>query len=126
MQLRKEVDAQVRQPPAPKSPTVTVYFGDSIESPDVGMVRVDIPAGAGMPPHQHNGSDVILSPVTGFIRIGKAEDSIDVHVGDAAYITRDEKVSLTNPGPEPARLIVAAGPANFVAGIGAWPAPEEG
>ncbi|NYI66443.1 cupin domain-containing protein [Spelaeicoccus albus] len=116
----------IRQPPAPDSPTVTVYFGDETESPDVGMVRVDVPAGAGMPTHKHSGSDVILTPISGFVRVVKGEESVDVHVGDAVYITRDEAVSLANPGTQPARLIVAAGPANFVAGIRAWPDPQRG
>lgn len=123
MKLRRESDGLIRKPPAPDSPTVTVYFGGDDDSRDVGVVRVDVPAGAGMPPHKHHGSDVVLSPITGFVRIAKGDEAIDVHVGDAALVTKDEAVSLTNPGTEPARLLVAAGPADFVGNVRAWPDP---
>lgn len=111
----------MRKPQAPNSPTVTVFFGGEGEGADVGLVRVEVPAGAGMPPHKHNGSDVILTPVTGYVRIEKGSEAIEVHVGDSALVGKDEKVSLTNPGTETAEVIVAAGPANFVAGILSWP-----
>jgi len=123
MYLRKAAEGLLRKPPQPDSPTVTVFFAGD-ESPDLGMVEVAVPPGAGMPPHQHGGSDVVLVPISGHVLIAKDSEEIEVHVGDAALITRDEKVSLTNPGDEPARLIVAAGPANFVAGVREWPSPD--
>lgn len=124
MQLRKEAEALVRKPPAPNSPVVTVFFGGEEGGPDVGLVRVQVPAGAGMSAHRHNGSDVILAPVVGWVRISKGEEAIDVHVGDSALVLKDEAVSLTNPGSETAHVIVAAGPADFVAGIREWPEPD--
>ncbi len=124
MQLRKEAEGLVRKPPAPNGPVVTVFFGGEEGGPDVGLVRVHVPAGAGMPAHRHNGSDVILAPVVGWVRISKGEESIEVHAGDSALIRKDEEVSLTNPGSEPAHVIVAAGPAEFVAGIREWPEPD--
>lgn len=108
----------------PNSPTVTVVFGGEDGSPDVGLVRVHVPPGARMPPHKHNGSDVILTPVAGSVRINNGVQSFDVQVGDSALIGRDEEVALSNPGSEPADLIVAAGPANFVTAVRAWPAPR--
>lgn len=122
MQLRKQAEGLVRKPPVPNSPTLTVFFGGDDGSPDLGLVRVQVPAGAGMPPHRHNGSDVILAPVTGWVRISKDEESIDVYTGDCALIRKDEEVSMTNPGEQTADVIVAAGPAHFVANIRQWPA----
>jgi mannose-6-phosphate isomerase-like protein (cupin superfamily) len=78
-----------------------------------------------MPAHKHHGSDVILTPIAGFVRIGKDGETIDVHVGDAALVGKDEAVSLTNPGSEPARLLVATGPSSFVAAIRPWPEPQD-
>lgn len=123
MHLRTAREGLVRQAPAPHSPTVTVFFGGDEDGTDVGLVAVTVPPGAGMPPHKHGGSDVILTPTSGRVRITKGEESIEVGVGDAALITKDEAVALTNPGDEEARVIVAAGPADFVAGIRAWPEP---
>lgn len=125
MQLRKASDSPVGQAPLPDSPTITVYFGGGEgESADVGVVRVVVPPGAGMPPHRHNGSDIVLVPVAGQVRLSQASESIDVHVGDAAFIGKDEVVSLTNPGEQEAELIVAAGPATFVSTVRSWAARE--
>lgn len=121
MKLIKRSEAPVHSPASPNAPTVTVYVGGPDDPQDVGMVRVSIPAGAGMPPHKHNGSDVIISPVVGHVVITKGEESIEVHVGDAALVTRDEEVSLANPTDEVAEVIVSAGPADFISGILNWP-----
>lgn len=67
-----------------------------------------------MTAHRHNGSDVILTPT---------EESIEVHAGDSAPVHKNEEVSLTNPGSQTVEIIVAAGPAHFVAGIRRWPEP---
>lgn len=123
MQLRKQAKGLVRRSPAPNGPVVTVFFGGGQDGPDVGLVRVQIPAGGGMPAHRHNGSDVILAPIAGWVQISRGEEVIEVHPGDAALIDKDELVSVANPGTEDAQIIVAAGPADFVAGIRQWPQP---
>lgn len=125
MKLVKQGDGLVRRPPVPNAPTVTVIVGGEEGGPDVGLVRVHVPAGAGMPAHRHNGSDVILTPTAGTVRITKGEDFIDVNVGDSALVGKNEEVSLTNPGSQDTEIIVAAGPAHFIAGIRSWPAPGE-
>ncbi len=126
MELVKQGEGLVRRPPVPNAPTVTVIAGGEEGGPDVGLVRVHLPAGAGMPAHRHNGSDVILTPIAGTVRIAKGADFVDVNVGDSAVIRKDEAVSLTNLGSQDAEVIVAAGPADFITGIRSWPAPEEG
>ncbi|GAA5227894.1 cupin domain-containing protein [Paeniglutamicibacter antarcticus] len=123
MELIKHDEGLLRQPPMPNAPTVTVLIGGVEGGPDVGLVRVQVPPGAGMAAHRHQGSDVILTPTSGMVRITKGAESVDVNVGDSVLVGKDEAVALTNPGSEPADLLVAAGPANFVAGIRNWPEP---
>lgn len=121
MDLVKHNEGAAHQP-APNAPTATVLFGGVDGGPDVGLVRVHVPAGAGMPAHRHSGSDVILTSITGMVRISKGEESVEVHPGDSVLITKDEAVALTNPGDSPAEVLVAAGPADFVGSIRSWPA----
>lgn len=123
MELIKHDEGLLRQPPMPNAPTVTVLIGGVEGGPDVGLVRVQVPSGAGMSAHRHQGSDVILTPTSGMVRITKGTESVEVNVGDSVLVGKDEAVALTNPGSEPADLLVAAGPANFVAGIRDWPEP---
>lgn len=123
MELITHTQGLMRQPPTPNSPTVTVIYGGEQDGPSVGLVRVHVPVGAGMKAHDHYGSDVILTPTTGMVRITEGEHSIDVYVGDSALVRKDEEVALINPAGEPAEVLVAAGPADFVAGIRAWPTP---
>ncbi|MEO6955669.1 MAG: cupin domain-containing protein, partial [Antricoccus sp.] len=87
------------------SPSVTVLFREDDDA-DIGMVRVDIPPGAGMPQHRHNGSDVILTPVAGAVRVIKEGAATDVQVGDVLLILKDEIVELTNPHDDPAEITV--------------------
>lgn len=120
MELIKTNEGTTHQP-APGAPTVRVLFGGKEGGPDVGLVRVHVPVGAGMPAHRHSGSDVILTTMTGLVRISKGDDNVEVHPGDSVLITKDEAVALTNPGPSAAEVLVAAGPAHFVETIRAWP-----
>ncbi len=125
MKLVKQGEALLRRPPVPNAPTVSVFFGGADEAGrDVGLVRVRVPAGSGMAAHRHNGSDVILTPAVGMVRISKGEESVEVYVGDSVLIGKDEEVSLSNPGDSAAEVIVAAGPTDFVAGIREWPEPD--
>lgn len=124
MEFRKEADSFVRGNGQPDSPVINVYFGGEEDSTDVGVLRVRIPVGTGgMTEHSHAGSDVVITPMVGFVRIGKGDESYDVHVGDSVLIYKDEKVTLGNPGTEDAVVLVSAGPANFAAQVRSWPAP---
>lgn len=125
MDLIKANEGTARQP-APGAPTATAVFGGVEGGPDVGLVRVHVPAGTGMPAHQHGGSDVILTTMTGMVRISAGDESVEVHPGDSVLITKDEAVSLTNPGASAAEVLVAAGPAHFIEAIRAWPEPTAG
>ncbi len=120
MELVARGEGIVRQPPVPHGPTVEVLFGGDEGGPAVGVVRVEVPPGAGMPEHDHGGSDVVVMPVVGGVEISQGQRTVAAGVGDAVLIRRDERVALRNPGDEPAQLVVAAGPATFVASMRAW------
>jgi len=124
MELVRKGEGARRQPPAPNAPTVEVLVGGEEDSPDVGVVRVSVPAGAAMPEHDHGGSDVVLVPVVGSVEISDAHGTIIVAVGDAALVRKDERVSLRNPTDSAAEIIVAAAPPAFVASIRAWPTAD--
>ncbi len=120
MELRSRGDGLVRQP-APGAPVVEVLFGGDESGPDVGLVRVDIAPGSGMPEHDHGGSDVVLVPIVGSVVVSKGDESFSVGVGDALAIRKDEKVALRNPSDETAHVVVAAAPTAFVTAIRSWP-----
>lgn len=114
-----------RHQPAPGAPLVEVLFGGEDGGPDLGLLHVEVPVGAGMPEHTHGGSDIVLLPLDGAVDITKGDEVAHVAVGDAICIRKHEAVSLSNPGDRPARLIVAAAPPAFVAGVRSWPdAPD--
>ncbi|SFN27717.1 Cupin domain-containing protein [Pseudonocardia ammonioxydans] len=126
MELCRKTDGLVRKPPIPDGPVVTVVFGGDEGGPDVGLVRAHVPPGGGMPAHSHGGSDVVLTVVTGRIRVADAGESVDVEPGDSLLVRKDETVSLTNPGDAPAEVLVAAGPTDFLAGMRDWPEQSAG
>lgn len=120
MKLITNSDAPIVSADFPNTPSVSVLFGEE-SSPDVGMVRVTVPSGVGMPPHRHSGSDVILTLMSGAVRISKDEEVVDVEVGHTLLILKDEVVALDNPHEHPAEVLVAAGPAAFVSTVRGWP-----
>lgn len=122
MELCRRGEGVKRRPGFPKAPTVEVLFGGDDGGPAVGVVRVVVPAGAGMPEHDHGGSDVVLLPQVGSVEISSGEETIQVAAGDAALVRREERVSLRNPNQTDAEVIVAAAPPAFLASIRAWPA----
>lgn len=121
MQLMKTRNAPTHCAHFPTSPSVTVLFGANEDSADIGMLRVAVPAGASMPTHRHGGSDVILTPVTGSVRVTKDGEPLEIEVGDTLLILKDEAVALTNPHQATAELLVAAGPAAFISTVRSWP-----
>lgn len=121
MELRSKGQGLIRRPPVPNGPTVEILFGG--DGPDVGLLRIEVPPGAGMPEHDHGGSDIVLHTLEGSVVISKGDESIQVDVGDSAFIEKTEKVALRNPDEQrTAVVLVAAGPPVFVSAIRNWPA----
>lgn len=126
MELRQLNDASVDAPAARNVPTVRIIFGGEPDGPEIAMITVDVPAGTAMPQHRHSGSDIIVMPIIGTVNIAQGNEVLVVHTGDAVLVRQQEAVSVTNPGTEFARLVIAAGPADFVAGISGWPDTGQG
>lgn len=115
MKLVTSADAAQRSPNSDNAPIISVFFGAEGDSADIGVLRIKVPGNrGGMPPHRHNGSDIVITPLVGSVVIAKEGESIEVKVGDSLQILRDEAVSLTNPNVEDAEILVSAGPADFV------------
>lgn len=126
MERRQRGEGLVRLPAGPDGPVAEVVIGGEADGPDVGIIRLEVPAGAGAPAHTHGGSDIVLLPVEGSVRITSGDESVTIGVGDALLIEKHEEVSLVNPGDRSAHVIVAAGPANFVAHVRRAPSPDTG
>jgi mannose-6-phosphate isomerase-like protein (cupin superfamily) len=118
----------IRRPPVPNAPFAEVLLGAQDDSP-VGVVQVTVPAGGGMPEHDHGPSTVVLIP-----RAGEAE-LIDVADGDRALrllpdtittIPVGRRVRLHNPGSVDAQLLVVVSPPDFARRIDAWPSADDG
>lgn len=124
MKLAQHGMGQRRKPPAPDAPTVEILFGAD-EGANLGVIRVEVPAGAGMPEHGHGGSDVIVMPTTGSIVMSQGDNEVAVNPGDAVLVPKDETVALRNPGNEVVHVLVAASPTNFLENVANWPAVSD-
>lgn len=90
-------------------------------SDQVAAIHVEIPAGGGMPEHDHGASQIILIPLSGSIQLHHDGHAQTLTAGTTAHIATGERVSLTNPGPEPASAMVIASPPQFAERFAAWP-----
>jgi len=66
-----------------------------------------------MPEHDHGPSQVILFPQQGQVRLHQDGDDHDLAPGTVTHIRVGERVSLANPGPNPAELIALIAPPDF-------------
>ena len=115
MKLVTAQEVSKRRPNKENGPTISVYFGGEGDSADIGVIKITVPpSGGGMAPHKHNGSDIVISPLSGSVVIAKEDESLEVKVGDSILILRDELVSLSNNNAEEAVVLVSAGPADFI------------
>jgi quercetin dioxygenase-like cupin family protein len=109
------------QAPFPGGPTAATVIlpGDSDQ---VAAVHVEIPAGSGLPEHDHGASEIVLIPLSGAAELRHDGHARTLCAGMAAHVGRGERVSLANPGPEPASLMVVASPPEFAGQLATWPA----
>lgn len=106
--------------PIPGGPTVAPLTPAG-SSGQVAVVHVEIPAGGGMPEHDHGASEIVLIPLSGTAELRNGSQVQILSAGMAACIARGERVSLANPGPGPASLMVVASPPQFARRLAAWP-----
>lgn len=109
-----------RLAPLPDGPTVRALLGPN-GGPPVAVLHVNLPAGGGLPEHDHGPSHVVLIPLQGQVRLHQDGTDHDLGPGTATHIAIGERVSLANPGPDPAELLVVAAPPDFADIVTAWP-----
>lgn len=110
-----------RRAPIPGGPTMEVLVAAGI-SDNIAMVQVWIPPGGGLPEHDHGPSEIVLIHLSGSIELRQDDQLHRLGPGAVAHIATGERVSLTNPGSEPAVMMIVASPPEFVGRIASWPA----
>lgn len=109
-----------RHGPGPGGPQVEVLLDGA--GTGVAVLGVTIPAGAGMPRHDHGPSSVVLVPLAGSVSVGDGEgDPVELPVGTVGTIGVGEQVRLENSGEGEARVLVVLSPPDFVESVRAWP-----
>jgi quercetin dioxygenase-like cupin family protein len=88
----------------------------------VAAARVTLPPGGGMPEHDHGESAALVAVQRGRIVMRAGGEERELEVGAVAAIDVGERVSLRNPGDEPASLLAVFTPAGFARTLAAWPA----
>lgn len=109
-----------RRAPISGGPTAAVLTPGGT-SGQLAAIHVEIPPGGGMPEHDHGPSEILLIPLNGSAEIRHGDQVRALPPGTAAHIARGERVSLANPGPEPATLMVVASPPDFASRLASWP-----
>jgi quercetin dioxygenase-like cupin family protein len=87
----------------------------------VALLQVSLPAGTGMPEHDHGPSAVTLIPLSGRVQLGHHSNQRVLGSGMVAFIDVGERVSLSNPHTEHAALLAVITPADFAAAVSSWP-----
>lgn len=121
MHLTKIGTTPRRRAPLPGGPSMEVLVAAEI-SDKIAMVQVWIPPGGGLPEHDHGPSEIVLVHISGSIDLRQGDQRHSLAPGVVAHIATGERVSLTNPGTEPAVMMIVASPPEFVARITSWPA----
>jgi quercetin dioxygenase-like cupin family protein len=111
-----------RHAPFPGGPTVRIVVGaDAAEA--VAALEVTVPAGGGMPEHDHGESAVLLAPLEGRLRLVEpgSERTTELDTGVLATIPVGCRVRLENPGDVEARALVVLTPPQFAEQLAGWP-----
>ena len=109
-----------RRAPIAGGPTMEVLVAAET-SDNIAMVQVWIPPGGGLPEHDHGPSEIVLVHVSGSIELRQGDQHHRLAPGAVAHIATGERVSLANPGTEPAVMMIVASPPEFVARLAKWP-----
>lgn len=103
-------------------PTAEVLIGLKDHWP-MGVAHVVLPAGGGMPEHDHSSSATLLIPIEGSVTLvdAEAQGSFDLAPGSVATIPIGHRVSIVNPGKIDAKLMVVFDPPDFTKQLDSWP-----
>ncbi|MFS4091203.1 cupin domain-containing protein [Streptomyces sp. AF1A] len=121
MHIAEIATAPRHRAPVPGGPTAALLTTPGT-SDQLAVLHVEIPAGGGMPEHDHGSSQIVLIPLAGSVEVHHDGQVRTLSAGMAAHIGTGERVRLANPGSEPASLMVVAGPPEFAGRVTTWPA----
>lgn len=113
---------QRRQARAANGPTVEIVIGADAGC-STGLVVVSVPAGGVMPTHTHGGSETMLIPQSGRLRLIDIDDgtSVELEPGVLATVAVGQRVRLENPTDKDARTLVVLTPPDFTTKLATWP-----
>jgi len=77
------------------------------------LAEETLPPGCAVTPHHHREIEEIYYVVSGRGLMTVGDETREVIAGDAIYVPRNHRHSLSNTGSEPIRLILVCGPAFF-------------
>jgi len=77
------------------------------------LAEETLPPGCAVTPHHHREIEEIYYVVSGRGSMTVGDETREVIAGDAIYVPRNHRHSLSNTGSEPIRLILVCGPAFF-------------
>jgi quercetin dioxygenase-like cupin family protein len=120
MHITDIATASRRQAPVPGGPVAALLTPTGL-SEQVAVIHLEIPAGGGIPEHDHGPSQVVLVPLAGAIEVHQGGQTWTLSTGTTAHIGTGERVRLANPNAEPARVVVVASPAQFAEHVATWP-----
>ncbi|MEH0421174.1 cupin domain-containing protein [Streptomyces sp. B21-083] len=109
-----------RRAPLPDGP-IAEALTSADTSDRLAVVHVELPAGGSMLEHDHGASEIVLIPLSGTVELCQEGKNRTLSAGSTAHIATGERVSLNNPGAEPASLIVVASPPEFAGRLASWP-----
>ncbi|MFC1418153.1 cupin domain-containing protein [Streptacidiphilus cavernicola] len=119
--LITEIDTAPRhRAPVPGGPTAATLTTAGTSS-RVAVVHLEIPADGGMPEHDHGASEIVLIPLSGSVELWHEGKPRTLRSGMAGHVATGERVSLANPGSEPATLMLVVSPPQFAERLAAWP-----
>ncbi|MEZ7005238.1 cupin domain-containing protein [Streptomyces sp. AD55] len=120
MHVADTATATRHRAPLTGGPTATPLTARTT-SDRVAVVHLELPAGGGLPEHDHGASEIVLIPLSGTALLRHAGDEHRLSPGTSAHIATGERVALVNPGDVPVSLMVVASPPEFAAHIASWP-----
>jgi quercetin dioxygenase-like cupin family protein len=116
-----EVGTHPRRSPSLGGPSAEPLITTGI-SELIGVIHLEIPAGAAIPEHDHGASQIVVIPLTGSLELSQGEHRRPLSKGMAAHIGLGERVGLANRDVRPATVMVIASPPEFADRIAAsWP-----
>lgn len=109
--------------PVPGGPEAVVLIGTEDDWP-MGVAHVVIPAGGGMPEHEHGSSAAMVLPLDRPVVMVDVQEGAELEIGpgEVATIPIGDLVEVRNRGDAVATIAVVFNPPDFIRQLESWPA----